>query len=112
MLPSHVRFVRVFVFRTLVISALIASLFAAGCTTGNSEAQLAIATLQGGLPMGSVSVGGGAYPPTTITATGGTAPYAFAVTSGSLPTGLALRCYGYDFRQSHDSWTIHLHCHG
>src|SRR6266849_4627299 len=81
--------------RVLGIGILIAILFVAGCTTsGNGEAQLAVATLAGGLPAGSVSVGGGAYPPTTITATGGTAPYAFAVTSGSLPTGLALSATG------------------
>ncbi len=81
--------------RVLGIGILIAILFVAGCTTsGNGEAQLAVATLAGGLPAGSVSVGGGAYPPTTITATGGTAPYAFALTSGSLPTGLALSATG------------------
>src|SRR6266705_2667439 len=62
--------------RVLGIGILIAILFVTGCTTsGNGEAQLAVATLAGGLPAGSVSVGGGAYPSTTITATGGTAPY-------------------------------------
>src|SRR5260370_42563070 len=81
--------------QVLGIGFLIAILFVAGCTTsGNGEAQLAIATLQGGLPAGSVSVGGGAYPSTTITAPGGTAPYPLAVTSGNLPTGLTLSATG------------------
>src|SRR5258708_5938250 len=81
--------------RVLGIALLIAILFVAGCTTsGNGEAQLAVATLPGGLPHGSVSVGGGAYPVTAITASGGTAPYIFAVTSGSPPTGVTLSSAG------------------
>src|ERR1700680_3967974 len=77
--------------RVLGIAILIAILFVAGCTTsGNGEGQLAVGTLSGGLPAGSVSVGGGAYPSTALKASGGTAPYTWAVTSGHLPTGLAL----------------------
>ena len=58
---SNFRFSRGLVSRVLGISALIAILFVAGCTTtGNSEAQLAVGTLSGGLPAGSVSAGGGA----------------------------------------------------
>ncbi|MGI8691106.1 MAG: choice-of-anchor Q domain-containing protein, partial [Thermomicrobiales bacterium] len=43
------------------------------------------------LPSG---VKGVAYPPTTITAAGGTASYAFTVTMGTLPTGLTLSLSG------------------
>ena len=76
--------------RVLGISALVAILFVAGCTTnGSGSAQLAIATLSSALPAGSVSVGG-AYPSTTLSASGGTAPYTWAVTSGNLPAGLTL----------------------
>src|SRR6266853_2161976 len=81
--------------RVLGIACLAAILFVTGCTTsGNGEAQLAVATLSGGLPAGSVSVGGGAYPSTALAATGGTGPYTWAVTTGTLPTGLALSSSG------------------
>ncbi len=43
------------------------------------------------LPNGSTGVN---YPSTTITATGGTAPYSFAVTAGALPNGLSLTTAG------------------
>lgn len=39
------------------------------------------------LPDGAVGV---AYPPTTISASGGSAPYAYAISDGSLPQGLSL----------------------
>lgn len=39
------------------------------------------------LPNGTINV---SYPTQTITASGGTSPYTFSVTSGSLPTGLTL----------------------
>jgi Putative Ig domain len=85
---------RSLVLRALVICTVIGSLFAAGCmTSGNSEAQLSVATLSGGLPAGSISVGG-AYPATSLRASGGTAPYTWAVTSGNLPPGLALTSAG------------------
>jgi len=81
--------------QVLAISALVAILFLSGCTTsGSSEAQLAVATLSGGLPAGSVSVGGGAYPATTLKASGGVAPYVWAVTSGNLPAGLTMNAAG------------------
>jgi hypothetical protein len=81
--------------RILGIASLAVILFVTGCTTsGNSEAQLAVATLSGGLPAGSVSVGGGAYPSTALSASGGTAPYTWAVTMGTLPAGLALSSSG------------------
>jgi len=76
--------------RVLGIAGLAAILFMGGCTTsGSSETQLAVATLAGGLPAGSVSIGGGVYPSTALAATGGTGPYTWAVTTGTLPTGLA-----------------------
>jgi hypothetical protein len=81
--------------RVLGIASLAIILFVTGCTTsGNSEAQLAVATLSGGLPAGSVSVGGGVYPSTALSATGGTGPYTWAVTTGILPSGLALSSSG------------------
>src|SRR5271170_5992003 len=86
--------------QVLGILALIAILFASGCTMGGSgggggEGQLAVETLSGGLPAGSVSVGGGKYPATTLQATGGSAPYTWAVTAGSnLPAGLNLSTAG------------------
>lgn len=43
------------------------------------------------LPNGTV---GTVYPSTTITASGGTSPYTYAVTSGALPAGLALSSGG------------------
>ncbi|WNL46391.1 putative Ig domain-containing protein [Dyella sp. BiH032] len=39
------------------------------------------------MPSGTVAA---AYTPTTLSATGGTGPYSFAITSGNLPNGLAL----------------------
>ena len=82
--------------RLLGTAILIALHFAVGCASpGNSEAQLAVATLSGGLPTGSVSVGGGSYPATALKASGGTPPYLWAVTSGSsLPAGLTLSSGG------------------
>src|SRR5271170_2511275 len=86
--------------QVLGILAVIAVLFAGGCTMGGSggsggEGQLAVETLSGGLPAGSVSVGGGKYPATTLQATGGSAPYTWAVTAGSnLPAGLNLSTAG------------------
>src|SRR6202035_2803708 len=81
--------------RVLGIAGLAVILFMAGCTTsGNNEAQLAVATLSGGLPAGSVSVGGGAYPSTALSATGGTGPYTWAAPTGTLPAGLTLSSSG------------------
>ena len=77
------------VLRALSICVAIVSLFAAGCGT-SSNAQFAVATTSAALTAGSVSVGGGAYPATTLNAPAGTAPYTWAVTSGSLPAGLTL----------------------
>jgi hypothetical protein len=81
--------------RVLGIASLAAILFMTGCTTsGSGEAQLAVATLSGGLPAGSVSVGGGVYPATALKASGGTGPYTWAVTTGTLPAGLTLSSSG------------------
>ncbi len=101
-MSSNPGFVRGRVFSHVVgITVLITLLFVGGCTTsgggggGGGEGQLAVATLSGGLPAGSVSVGGGTYPSTTLKATGGTAPYTWAVTAGSnLPAGLKLSASG------------------
>jgi large repetitive protein len=76
--------------RALGAFALTAVLFVAGCTTNGGSGQLAVTTLSSALPAGSVSAGG-AYPSSTLSASGGTAPYTWAVTSGSsLPPGLNL----------------------
>ncbi len=80
--------------RVLGILVLIAIICMAGCqTSSNIEGQLAVTTLSGGLPAGSVSAGG-AYPSTTLAASGGTAPYTWAVTTGALPAGLTLSASG------------------
>jgi hypothetical protein len=100
-MSSKPGFIRGGVFGQVVgILALIAILFVSGCTVGGSggsggEGQLAVETLSGGLPAGSVSEGGGTYPATTLQASGGTAPYTWAVTAGSsLPPGLNLSAAG------------------
>ena len=46
-----------------------------------------ITILPGAMPSGTVAI---AYPTQTLSASGGTAPYSFAVTSGALPNGLTL----------------------
>src|SRR5579863_4517617 len=61
-----------------------------GCATSNS-AKFTVTTTA--LPAGSTSTGA-AYPPTTLVATGGTAPYTWAVTAGNLPAGLVLSSGG------------------
>src|SRR5579871_4492538 len=70
------------------ISALIAILFVAGCTT-NKTPQFGVVTTS--LPAGQINV---AYTQTTLTAANGTAPYMFAVTGGALPSGMALSSAG------------------
>jgi hypothetical protein len=63
---------------------------ASACTTGNGCPTITIAppTVPGG---GSI---GTPYPGTTLTASGGTEPYAFSISAGALPTGLALSSTG------------------
>ena len=51
---------------------------------------IAVAPVSGALPGGST----GSVYSQTITASGGTGPYTFAVSSGSLPTGLSLASGG------------------
>jgi hypothetical protein len=58
-----------------------------GATGGTTTLTLSPATL----PNGTV---GSAYTSTTITATGGTAPYTFTMSAGSLPAGLTLSSGG------------------
>src|SRR5579871_1751761 len=70
------------------ISALIAILFVAGCTT-NKTPQFGVVTTS--LPAGQINV---AYTQTTLTAANGTAPYMFAVTGGALPSGMVLSSAG------------------
>jgi hypothetical protein len=52
-----------------------------------AAAQTALAVVQTSIPGGKVGV---VYPTTTMRATGGTTPYTWAVSSGALPTGVAL----------------------
>src|ERR1700687_3930270 len=89
---SNFRFSRGSVSRVLGISALIAILFVAGCST-NGSAQFAVMTTSASMPAGSISTGV-AYPSTTLAASGGTAPFTWVVTTGSLPAGLALSSGG------------------
>jgi hypothetical protein len=72
------------------ISATVAGGGEQGNITGSTTltvqaAPLAITTTA--LPNGTVNV---AYPATTLTASGGTTPYTWSITSGSLPPGLSL----------------------
>ncbi len=90
---SNFQFRRGSVSRVLGISALIAVLFVAGCTSSGKSAQFAVMTTSASLPTGSISTGA-AYPSTTLTASAGTAPYTWTVTTGSLPTGLTLSLGG------------------
>jgi len=83
--------------RLLGISALMALLFIAGCTTnngsggGNTSSQFAVTTTSGQL---ATVVINSAYPSTTLTASNGTAPYTWSITAGALPTGLTLSSSG------------------
>jgi Putative Ig domain len=80
-------------YRALGILALVAVLFVAGCGA-NGPVALTVTTVSSALPAGSVSAGG-SYPSTTLSASGGTAPYTWAVTTGStLPPGLSLNASG------------------
>src|SRR5579864_3384765 len=79
--------------RLLGITILIAVLFVAGCTTKAGIAQFAVATTSASLPAGSISTGA-VYPSTTLTASNGTAPYTWTVTTGNLPPGLNLSTAG------------------
>lgn len=55
--------------------------------TINNSAPVSVTTTSGQLPTGVVSA---AYPTTNLTASGGTPPYTWAISSGTLPAGLTL----------------------
>ena len=77
--------------RVLGTSAVLALIFISGCGTGGGTAQFAVTTTSGQLATVVIS---SAYPQTTLTAANGTAPYTWAITSGALPTGMALSSAG------------------
>src|ERR1700733_8118917 len=83
---SNFQFRRVSVSRVLGISALIAVLFVAGCTSSGGSAQFAVTTTSGQLATVVINA---AYPSTTLTASNGTAPYTWAW-SGNTPPGISL----------------------
>ncbi len=86
-MSSNTRFSRGLVSRVLGISALIAMLFVAGCTSGSgSTPQFAVTTASGQLATVAINA---AYPSTTLTAANGTAPYTWAW-SGNTPPGMSL----------------------
>ena len=89
-MSNNVRFSRGLVSRVIGISALIAILIVAGCST---NAKFAVTTTSASIPAGSVSAGA-VYPSTTLAASNGTAPYSWSVTSGALPVGLKLSSGG------------------
>jgi len=59
----------------------------AGCGSSDNPAPAALSVSTTTLPNGTIGV---AYPPQTLAATGGTSPYTWAVTNGTLPAGLTL----------------------
>ncbi len=86
-MSSNIRFSRELVSRALGISALIAILFVAGCTSGGgSTPQFAVTTASGQLATVAINA---AYPSTALTAANGTAPYTWAW-SGNTPPGMSL----------------------
>jgi hypothetical protein len=77
--------------RTLgLIFGVILGLAASGCGSSTSSNVAVVLTISSALPSGTVNVGYRA----TLAATGGTAPYIWSVTSGSLPRGLSLSSTG------------------
>ena len=94
-MPSNFRFSRGGVSARLIgITALIAILFVAGCTS-NGGANFTITTTSASLPAGSISTGA-VYPSTSLAVSNGTGPFTWTVTSvaGTFPPGLALSASG------------------
>ncbi|HJV43966.1 putative Ig domain-containing protein, partial [Caulobacter sp.] len=79
-----------------VVVTLTDSSTGAGAYTSTASASLTISGATITLPATSLAAGtpGAAYSATLNAATGGTAPYSYAVTSGALPTGVSLSAAG------------------
>ncbi len=93
---SDSRFRRGSMSNFLGILAVIALLFVlSSCSSSGGGSHFAVTTTASSLPTGSASAGA-VYPSTALTATGGTAPYSWAVTSaaGTFPSGLNLSTSG------------------
>ena len=77
--------------RTLgLVLGVILGLAASGCGSSITPSVAVVLTISSALPSGTVNVGYSA----ALAATGGTAPYSWSVTSGSLPKGLSLSSTG------------------
>ena len=76
------------------VTILIAALFVGGCTHSSAQAvvaQVQVTSTSGNLPEAAES---GAYPATTLSATGGVGLFTWSVTQGALPTGMSLSTTG------------------
>ena len=73
-----------------LICGVFSAAFLTGCGVASFLSPPAVLTIASSLSSGTVNV---AYT-ATLTATGGTAPYTWSVTAGTLPTGLSLSSAG------------------
>jgi large repetitive protein len=89
-MSNNVRLSRGFVPRVIGISALIAILSVAGCST-NGAKTFAVVTTSAQIPAAVVNT---AYAGATLTAANGTVPYTWTITSGALPAGMTMSTAG------------------
>jgi hypothetical protein len=78
----------------LGITVLVAAVFVGGCTTPASQvptAQVQVNSTSSSLPQAAANA---VYPAATLNASGGIGVFAWAITQGTLPTGLALSSTG------------------
>src|ERR1700722_12763665 len=88
-MSNNVRLSRGLMFRAIGISALVAILFALGCSTNGGN--FAVVTTSSQLTAAVVNT---AYAGATLIAAHGTAPYTWTVTTGVFPPGMSLSAAG------------------